>query len=454
VTVTGSNLADGTVWFGTSAASGSCIATSCTVTSPPAGVGVVHVRVSTAGGTSERVTADRFTYVGSGSTASTTTVSANPSTATVGTPVTLTAHVTPAAATGQVTFREGGVTLGSAVLSGGTATLTTSSLTVGVHQVAADYLGDDTYAGSTAAPVTVTITDAPDTLPTTTTLEADPTSAHVGETITLTATVDPHAATGAVTFTDDADGVLGDADVVAGVATLDVFLTAGSHHVTASYSGDTGYEPSVSAPATVTVLATQQTTTTLTGPATAQLQSPVTFHATVAPAAAPGHVMFLDETTGLLLGDQNVAGGTASLTTTALGTGQHEVSALFLSSDPAFLPSSSAPITVTITAVTPPPPPPQAVPGVPLQVKAKAGKHKQVTVEWAAPASPGSAPVTTYVVLVYQGSTVTARLDAHGLKLTVKHLKAGKKYRFAVYAVNSVGNGTASPLTKADKDKT
>jgi streptogramin lyase len=454
VTVTGTNLADGSVWFGTAAASGTCSATSCTVTSPQSGSGVVHVRVSTAGGTSPKVAADKFTYVGSGSTASTTTVAASPTTAVVGDPVTFTAHVTPAAATGQVVFREGATALGTVDLAGGTAQLTTSSLPIGSHQVAAEYLGDDTYAGSTATPVTVTITDEPVLQPTTTTIEADPTTVHEGETVTLTAAVDPEAATGTVTFADD-DGVLDEIEVVDGVAETEVFLEAGSHDIVASYSGDDGYEPSESDPVTVTVQQAQQTTTTLTAaPATAQLQSPVTFTATVAPAAATGTVTFVDDTTQVVLGHKTVSGGLASLTTTTLGTGQHKVYAFFIGSSGAYGFSQSAEVTVTITA-PPPPPPPAAAPGAPQNVRAKASPHKKVTVQWAAPASPGSSPITKYVVLVQLGHKVVKKVETRGpaLKLVVAHLKAGKKYRFAVYAVNSVGSGATSAFTKAVKVK-
>jgi IPT/TIG domain/Galactose oxidase, central domain/Kelch motif len=62
VTVTGSNLTAGTVKFGSTPASNiSCSAGSCSATSP-AGTGVVDVTVTTAGGTSPIITADRFTY--------------------------------------------------------------------------------------------------------------------------------------------------------------------------------------------------------------------------------------------------------------------------------------------------------------------------------------------------------------------------------------------------------
>jgi hypothetical protein len=453
VTVTGTNLADGSVWFGTASASGSCTSTSCTVTSPQAGSGVVHVRVSTAGGTSAKVVADRFTYVGSGTSPSTTTLTASPPTVTVGDPVTLSAKVTPSAAGGQVVFRDGAVALGTVDLTSGTAALTTYSLTVGTHQMTAEYLGDDEYAGSTAAPASVTVNEAPVLQPTTTTLEADPTTAHEGETVTLTASVDPDAATGTVTFADD-DGVIDEVDVVDGVAESEVFLDAGSHDITASYSGDDEYEPSESDPVTVTVQEAQQTTTTLMAvPGTAQLHSPMTFTATVAPAAATGSVTFVDNTTHLVLGQKTVSGGQASLTTTALGTGQHKVSAFFVDSSGAYGFSQSAEVTVTITA--PPLPPPAAAPGVPQNVRAKASPHKKVTVQWAAPASAGTAPITKYVVLVRLGNKVVKKVETRGpaLKLVVAHLKAGKKYRFAVYAVNSVGNGATSALTKAVKVK-
>jgi streptogramin lyase len=446
VTVTGTNLADGSVWFGNTAATGSCSATSCTVTSPQTGAGIAHVRVSTAGGTSARVAADRFTYVGSGSTASTTTVTATPATATVGHQVTITAHVTPAAASGQVVLRDGDVTLGTVDLTGGAASLTTSSLTVGTHQVTASYLGDETYAPSDAAPFTVTINEAPPKEPTTTTLTADPTSVHEGQTVLLTATVDPAAATGTVTFADE-DGLIDEVDVVDGQAATDAFLDLGTHHITASYSGADGYEPSVSGTATVTVAPTQQTTTSLSvAPSTAALHAPVTFTATVAPAGAAGTVTFLDTTAQLVLGQQAVSGGHASVTTTALGTGQHRVVAFFLDSTGAYSYSQSTEVTVTVAAAPPP-----AAPGPPRNVKAKAGAHRKVTVQWAAPASAGSSRITKYVVLVRQGTKVVKTMTTSGLKLVVPHLKAGKKYTFSVYAVNSAGNGASSPPTKPVK---
>ena len=81
--------------------------------------------------------------------------SANP--ASPGQSVTLTATVSPATATGTVTFLDGETTLGSAALSNGSATLATSALSVGDHSLTATYAGDLTNAASSSSGLTQTI---------------------------------------------------------------------------------------------------------------------------------------------------------------------------------------------------------------------------------------------------------------------------------------------------------
>lgn len=79
----------------------------------------------------------------------------------VGQAVPLTALVTATGAgtpTGNVTFRDGTATLGQGVLNaGGAATLETSTLLPGLHQLTAVYSGDSKYESSTSAPVTILI---------------------------------------------------------------------------------------------------------------------------------------------------------------------------------------------------------------------------------------------------------------------------------------------------------
>lgn len=81
-----------------------------------------------------------------------------------GTSVTFTATVSPASATGTVTFTRDGATLGSASVSGGKATYTMTSATAGTYQIAATFAPADTkaYAQASSAAITYLIT-VPDT---------------------------------------------------------------------------------------------------------------------------------------------------------------------------------------------------------------------------------------------------------------------------------------------------
>jgi len=95
----------------------------------------------------------------------TTTLASSPSTTgAYGTAVTFTATVAGASASGTVTFKEGLTVLGSGSLASGTATLATSALTVGAHSVTAIYGGDATFATSTSAAYSYTVTAKPVTI--------------------------------------------------------------------------------------------------------------------------------------------------------------------------------------------------------------------------------------------------------------------------------------------------
>src|SRR3954465_3976446 len=75
-------------------------------------------------------------------TATTTTLTSSVNPSTVGQAVTLSATVAGAAPTGSVTFTESSLTLGSATLSGGVATLVVSTWAAGTHPVTATYSAD------------------------------------------------------------------------------------------------------------------------------------------------------------------------------------------------------------------------------------------------------------------------------------------------------------------------
>jgi large repetitive protein len=70
------------------------------------------------------------------------TLAASPNPAIFGSPVTLTAAVTPPTATGKVTFYDGSVVLGTSAVSGGEATLTIPLNVTGLRSLTARYLGD------------------------------------------------------------------------------------------------------------------------------------------------------------------------------------------------------------------------------------------------------------------------------------------------------------------------
>jgi Bacterial Ig-like domain (group 3)/Beta-propeller repeat len=120
--------------------------------------------------------------------ATTTTLHASASSATVGVAVTFTANVAESSGsaipTGTVTFKNGSTTLGTGTLTNlGAATFTTSTLAVGSYSVTAAYGGDANNSGSTSSATSLTVAAAPAP---TVTIAVSPTSITLGKTSTLT----------------------------------------------------------------------------------------------------------------------------------------------------------------------------------------------------------------------------------------------------------------------------
>jgi hypothetical protein len=274
--------------------------------------------------------------VNKASTTTNLTSSLNPSNS--GQSVTFTAAVSPAAATGTVQFLDGTTVLGTAAISSGTATFTTSSLTAGGRSITAVYSGDGNYATGTSAALTQVVKTG-----TTTSLSSSANPSVAGQAITLTATLSASAATGTVQFLDGVT-VLGSVTVSGGSATLSTSaLTAGSHTLTASYSGDTYYNASSSS-LTQTVKA--QTSTALSSSSTTPTAGQaVTFTASVTPAGATGTVQFLDGPT--VLGTSPVNGGSATLSVSTLSVGAHSITAVY-SGDANDTGSTSTAVSVTV----------------------------------------------------------------------------------------------------------
>ena len=203
-----------------------------------------------------------------GATPSTTTLTAAPTSVTVGQPLGLSATVSDASQitpTGTVEFFNGTTMIGSATLTAGTASgtatasTTVNGLAAGSVTITAVYSGDSNLAASTSMAQTVSVTRAA----VTTSIAASATSLIVGQSETLTATIAapaPPASTGTVNFFDGTTAI-GSGTVTStstgGTATLALGTTLpiGTHQFIATYNGDVNYLSGSSQPITVVVSA-------------------------------------------------------------------------------------------------------------------------------------------------------------------------------------------------------
>jgi hypothetical protein len=173
--------------------------------------------------------------------------------------VTFTADITANAPgsgtpTGTVTFLDGSSTLGTGVLSGGVALLTTSGLAVGNQAITISYGGDANFIGSTSSTLTQTV--GQDSTSTAVTTSVNPASS--GQNVTFTAVVSAGSPgsgtpTGTVIF-EDGGVSIGSGSLSGGVATFSTSgLSVGTHAITVAYAGDSNFSSSLSAALTQTV---------------------------------------------------------------------------------------------------------------------------------------------------------------------------------------------------------
>jgi hypothetical protein len=192
------------------------------------------------------------THVTNSTTAPTaTTVSSSTNPSVFGQSVTFTAVVTSGAGapTGNVTFRDGGTTLGSVALdSTGRAVLSIASLTVGTHSITAQYAGSGAFNSSSSAPLSQTVNRAATRV--TVTSSVDP--AKVGQAVKFTAIVAVNAPgagipAGSVTFLDKGKTLATVTLDATGTATFTTStLNQGAHQISVSYAGNAGFGTSVS----------------------------------------------------------------------------------------------------------------------------------------------------------------------------------------------------------------
>lgn len=280
--------------------------------------------------------------------ASITAVTSTKNPSVLGSAVTFTATVAAAppgsgAPSGSVTFMNGGTPLGPAVpLVGGVAKLTTSSLSLGNHAINATYSGDGNFNSSSGG-LTQAVEGG-----TTTSVTSSLNPSVFGEAVKFTATVhhvNPGTPTGTITFKNGGTPLGPGVPISGGVAALTTSaLAAGTHSITAVYSGDTHFLPGTS-PALSQTVKKASTKTTLTSSVNPSVSGQVVKFTVTVTALSPGSGTPTGTVTfkngGIQLGSpQPLVGGKATLSTSGLTVGTHSITAAY-SGNVDFLTSTS-----------------------------------------------------------------------------------------------------------------
>ena len=283
--------------------------------------------------------------------ATTTTVTASPAPSVFGQAVTFTAAVKPShsgsafSPTGRVDFTNGSsdLTPGGVTVSGGTATFTTSALSVGSHTISAAYSGDANFQLSSGSDSSAPqVVKQAKTATANVISSADP-SVH-GQTVTFLVTVSAVAPgtgvpTGTVTFRYEG-GTLGSGTLDGGgLATFTTStLSTSVHTITASYGGDSNFSGSNDTASPKRLVQRVNKAKTATANVTSSVKASVhgqkvTFSvrvsAVVLGAGVPtGTVVFRDQHGSL--GSATLNGsGLATFTTSTLSTSVHTVTASY-----------------------------------------------------------------------------------------------------------------------------
>ena len=292
----------------------------------------------------------------------TTTLTASPTTVTVGGTVTLAATVAATSGStpsGNVTFYDGGNSLGTTALASGKVTLSVSSLAAGSHSITAAYAGTSTDNASSSTPVLVTVNSSTPTAVSTTTALSAPSSVTQGSTATLTAKVTAASGstpTGTVSFLIG-QTILGTASLSGGTASFTgtVSLSPGQYSVIASYAGTSTDKASSSSASTVNVTqSVSSTSITLSAPTTKLVDGKsASVTATVAATSGvvpTGSVSFYVDS--VLAGTVSLSSGKATLTTVVNMTpGTYQMTAKY-AGDGIDKSSTSSALTFTVSTNT------------------------------------------------------------------------------------------------------
>ncbi len=258
--------------------------------------------------------------LGKAGTATVTTLTAAPSPASFHQSVTITATLSSTAATGSMVFKDGGVVLGSATVSGGAAVFAATGFSLGTHALTAAYSGDSNFAASTGA-VSLAVNPAPVVV----TL-GNLVATFDGTPKSVTATTNPAGVSLSFSYNGNS---------LAPIAT-------GSYSVVATVT-----DPNYTGSATGTLVIKAGPSVTLTSSLNpSPAGQSLTLTATVTPAGATGKVTFYDGVNPLAT--ESLANSHAVMTTSVLASGTHLIKALY-SGDATYGAKTSAVLAQTIT---------------------------------------------------------------------------------------------------------
>ncbi|NYF91054.1 Ig-like domain repeat protein [Tunturiibacter empetritectus] len=331
--------------------------------------------------------------------------------------------------TGTITFFDGTTSIGSGVISNANATLATSSLSVGSHNITAQY-------GSNKSPVLVQVVNK--ATPTVNVVTSGP--SNYGATVTITASI-PTNATGTVVFTSGSLS-LGSGTVAGGTVSITTtLLSPPSDLITATYSGDGNYNSAVGT--TTQTVAKNSPTSTLTSSVNPSLPGgTVTFTDTLS-ANVTGTVSFTSGST--LLGSSTLTNGVTTLTISTLPLGNNLITATY--GGDGNNNASSSTLTQVVAKLNP---------SVTVTTSGSSIYGHSVTITASLPAGPtGTITITSGGVTLGSGS-VTSTSGTVTISTTV--LPVGSDLITANYSGDNVNNqatgSTTQTVTKASPTET
>jgi len=306
--------------------------------------------------------------INQGTTTTTVISSVNPST--YGQSVVFTANVAVATGTGTptgtVTFKDGATTLGTSTLSAGTATFSIFNLSVSTHPITAVYNGNTNFSASTSAILSQVVGKATPTASVTSSLSPS----NYGDLVTFSATVSAPTVlglpSGTINFFDGptliGTGALTGTGPNTATATFALStLDAGTHPITAQYSGDGNFN-AVTSPIfsqVVNPVVSTQTIVFSNSPNPSEFGQTVILRATVTgstaspPLPPTGNITFFDGATPIGTVAVVPVPGNPNSSTTALSIsnfaiGPHVITAQYLGDVNYPASPVSAPMTQTV----------------------------------------------------------------------------------------------------------